>query len=68
MARGTQPGEQPHYVKKKDREIERLKKDLSTLQLTLDFLFDTKRDWLKATTAELLELRERFKQGSKDES
>lgn len=66
MPRGTPPGEQPYYVQQKDREIKRLKEDRDTLQRILNFLFDTDRDWLEATTAELLELREKLKQGSKD--
>ena len=68
MARGTPPGEQPYYVQQKDMEITHLKEDRTFLQQVLNLLFDTNRDWLKVTTPELLELRERLKQGSKDES
>jgi hypothetical protein len=60
MARGTSPGEQPYYVQNKDREIANLKRDRTILQKILNELFDTDRDWLEATMAEILELKERI--------
>ena len=66
MARGTPPGEHPYYVQQMERKIEDLKKDCIFLQRTLNFLFDTERDWREANTAELLGLRERIKRGAAD--
>ena len=63
MARGTKPGDYPPYVRQMEEEIEDLKQDRISLQRILNFLFDTNRDWREVTTAELLELRERIKQG-----
>ena len=63
MARGVQPGNQPHYVKQKDQEIESLKKDKVTLQRILNLVFKFYRDWLKIETAELVELIEKVKRG-----
>jgi hypothetical protein len=60
MARGTPPGEQPYCVQNKDREIANLKRDRTILQKILNELFDTDRDWLEATMAEILELKERI--------
>jgi hypothetical protein len=63
---GTRSGEKPPYVRNMEKEIEDLKQDRITLQWILNFLFDTDRDWREATTAELLELRERIKRGTAD--
>ena len=47
-------------------KIKNLKEDRLFLQRTLNFLFDTDRDWREVTTAELLELREKIKRETAD--
>lgn len=63
---GTSPGQMPPYARNMEKKIEDLKQDCIHLQRILNFLFDTDRDWREATTAELLELRERIKRGTAD--
>ena len=65
---GTSPGQQPPYVRNMKEEITKLKENRTQLQDVLNFLFDTDRDWLEVDTSELLKLRKKIKQGSKDES
>ncbi len=61
MPRGT-----PRIVEQQDREIANLKRDRTALQKILNELFDTNRDWLGATMAEIVELKEKIKHGSND--